>query len=389
MSTLLEGVNLPASALFVASPRKGRGTMDEVLFRNLLGRAGRFGMSLCGTVFLLCDDERQEKAYSGLLASRPRRQTLSVSSLGAGDKKDIVSILRSGNLAALAEKNGQKDQMARKFALILLSDIIQGKSSYVSRQFDGVLSDEDRDAIRRAFSLRGYRSDDDLGFSADQAVSLRLAIERDGMSYPRTVSYNDVLGFLERMAGVLSWDLYERRLTGGAGHGKLRYYAYILTRWMRGFSLNWIISDRLDYLAKTPGARVSIAYGKTVQYDSNNPEHKNAVINGILKDIEDDILFTVAGCFRRFSYEWKRVHGREPEDDWHLFVSFGSSDKRVIKLQRLGYSRETADHISKHASGLISRGKLLYGKAMACEEHGVAEETKLVWLNFPEVFTDE
>ena len=100
-------------------------------------------------------------------------------------------------LAALAEKNGQKDQMARKFALILLSDIIQGKSNYVLRQFDGVLPDGDRDAIRRAFNLRGYRSDDDLGFSADQAVSLRLTIERDGMSYPSTVSYNDVLDFLD------------------------------------------------------------------------------------------------------------------------------------------------------------------------------------------------
>lgn len=54
-STLLEGVNLPAPRMFIASAKKGSQLTDLTAFDfgNLIGRAGRIGHSLVGTIFCL------------------------------------------------------------------------------------------------------------------------------------------------------------------------------------------------------------------------------------------------------------------------------------------------------------------------------------------------
>lgn len=54
-STLLEGVNLPAPRMFIADAKKGSRLEDltEFDFGNLIGRAGRIGYSLAGTIFCL------------------------------------------------------------------------------------------------------------------------------------------------------------------------------------------------------------------------------------------------------------------------------------------------------------------------------------------------
>ena len=56
-STLVEGVNLPADNLFITSYKNGRSGMDEVEFRNLVGRVGRIKYNLYGNVFMLAFDE--------------------------------------------------------------------------------------------------------------------------------------------------------------------------------------------------------------------------------------------------------------------------------------------------------------------------------------------
>ena len=55
-STLVEGVNLPADNLFITSYKNGRSDMNEVEFRNLVGRVGRIQYNLYGNVFMLAFD---------------------------------------------------------------------------------------------------------------------------------------------------------------------------------------------------------------------------------------------------------------------------------------------------------------------------------------------
>lgn len=61
-STLLQGVNLPAPRMFIFAPKKGTNNdLSKFEFGNLIGRAGRIGDSLIGTVFCL---EKEELPWS-------------------------------------------------------------------------------------------------------------------------------------------------------------------------------------------------------------------------------------------------------------------------------------------------------------------------------------
>lgn len=59
-STLLQGVNLPAPRMFIFAPKKGTNNdLSKFEFGNLIGRAGRIGDSLIGTVFCLEKEDNQ------------------------------------------------------------------------------------------------------------------------------------------------------------------------------------------------------------------------------------------------------------------------------------------------------------------------------------------
>ena len=53
-STLLEGVNLPATAVFIRKPTRGKGKpLNENDFWNLAGRAGRWGKEFSGNIICI------------------------------------------------------------------------------------------------------------------------------------------------------------------------------------------------------------------------------------------------------------------------------------------------------------------------------------------------
>lgn len=57
-STLLEGVNLPATAVFIRKPTRGRGKpLNENDFWNLAGRAGRWGKEFSGNIICIEPNE--------------------------------------------------------------------------------------------------------------------------------------------------------------------------------------------------------------------------------------------------------------------------------------------------------------------------------------------
>ena len=60
-STLVEGVNLPADNLFITSCKNGSSIMNEVDFKNLIGRVGRIKYNLYGNVILVRLDEKIKK----------------------------------------------------------------------------------------------------------------------------------------------------------------------------------------------------------------------------------------------------------------------------------------------------------------------------------------
>ena len=113
------------------------------------------------------------------------------------------------------------------------------------------------------------------------------------------------------------------------------------------------------------------------------------IINNTLKTIEKTILFTITNYFREFSKEYKKFHKLEYIDnDWYVYVEFGTDNQVTIVLQRNGYVRENAKWINEHSFkfNLIDRSQgckfapflLDYDALINCGEKKLKKKLKLL-----------
>lgn len=390
-STLLRGVNLPATNLFIMSHKNGNRLLSSVDFRNLIGRVGRLGITLNGNAFLVCEGSSTSEKFRKLLEAPIPDQQLSITTaLSSEEKQSIVQSLYEGDLTL--EQNIKKFnnyELARKFSLILVKDILDDRKSCVRNEFTQFLSEDKVNRIKGIFSNALSCIDDDINTSPDQISLLRNEIN-NGLSYPEYMDYDSILGFLNKLCKIFRWQLYEPNLIKGTvdseGNFKsLRHYSVILTMWMRGDRLNWIIKNQIEYHAKNK-KEVEVSPQRYETYNGTK-NHDNIIIINVLRTIEDIILFKISNYFLRFSAEYKKLHNMAIiPNDWYEYVEFGASDSLELKLQRLGYSRETAKYIKEYKTKFLKGNKLIFNSLSMCGNESVKEETRIVELNNPEMF---
>ena len=404
-STLVEGVNLPADNLFITSYYNGRPEMTAVDFRNLVGRVGRIEYGLYGNVFLVrLEDRIKIEKFKDLLTQEVPKQKLSiVSELTTPQKKKIVECLQSGSIELLKYPNSQSEDsyaLMRKFAIILLRDIVAGNNSIVRRAFDNFITSSVAAQIKVAFNSKNQNPDDDINVSVDQTGNLTQAIMK-GLEYPKlkddgSVEYNQLMTFLESLCEIFKWDMYESATLGKRSrltnkHGMLRWYGVILAQWIGGNGLSLIITRALDYKRANPTTNVKIN-GQQEEYNHASPRHKNAVIADTLKVIENIILFRISNYFLRFSQEYKRIKNiTEFNNDWYEYVEYGTTNPLTIFLQRNGFSRETAAYIKTHRKDYVVRadnGIRLKNTILTCGSPSVRREVAEIKYNVPELFID-
>jgi hypothetical protein len=404
-STLLEGVNLPADNLIITSYKSGNRKMDVVDFRNLIGRVGRIEFNLYGNVYLVrLSDARKfsTSTYLELLKADVPEQTLSVvDGLSDEQKKVIVDSLVIGDLElnTTVKLNDSEYPMMRKFAMILLRDITKDNNSFVRRAFAPLLQGETEERIRSAFSKSPNEQDDDINVSVDQNNRLMAAIA-GGLKYPSLdsdgyVEYDELMHFLERLCAVFKWERYEKDTLGFKGkngeHGRLKWYGIILSQWVKGDGLRFIMEAAIRHKQKNPYHALWYNF-KYLDYDDSY-EHRNIVIAQTLEAIERIILFSVSNYFLKFSEAYKRHHKIEGdlENDWYEFVEYGTTNRLSIMFQRHGFSRETATFIRHNKDEYVvnpgTNPKLR--KAIAsCGNTSVENEVADVMFNVPELFVD-
>lgn len=267
-STLVEGVNLPADNLFITSYRNGNSNMDEVEFRNLVGRVGRIKYNLYGNVFLIrMEDRLKTQNYIDLLQNDVPKQEISINLI---DNKKYLSLvvddLARGDmeLTKVREAATEKDFDAlRKFAMIFTKDIAEDNITPIREAFSSLLNEESEYKIKENFPVE--KTSDDINFSYDQIINLRELVE-SGQEYPKLTGENDevdfqeLVDFLMKLRKVFKWDIYEKRTIGKAGAYRedsvIRWYAVILLRWIRGNGLNQIIYHALKYKENNPNTGV-------------------------------------------------------------------------------------------------------------------------------------
>lgn len=400
-STLLEGVNLPADNLFITSHKNG-GDMSPVDFRNLMGRVGRIEFNLYGNVFLVCIKRKTKKErFLHLLQEKIVPQQLSLATaLTPEQKTGIVSVLKSGQ--AEIPKDGSlppaEYSLIRKVANILLKDIVSGRASRVKKEFSDVLSPEDEAAIVAAFAGREHSLDDDINLSLDQTERLAREIRSGRLHYPAIriggkADYNELRNFLERLCDIFKWETYEydtlgfRNKSSGA-HTKLSHYAFVLNQWVSGMSLNHMVTDSIDYYRSTGKGKVKLK-GQYVAFKDEAP-YVNALISGMLEDIEDVILFRIANYFLRFSQEYRACFPDASFTDWYELVEYGTTNPEAVWLQRNGFTREAAAYITEKRSQYITfddNDQLRLKPALLeCENRSIRREAEQVQYNSPEIY---
>ena len=375
-STLLEGVNLPADNLFIADNRIFLKQMNPVDFRNLIGRVGRISYNLYGNVFFVAENNAvPADSYIEMLQTPIPEQSLSIATdpnvLKKVEKKYIVDILKTGSSEIPRRKKDQSEEsyaMMRKFGLILLRDIIEKRDSLVHREFAEFLTPVDEESVREKFRNSSTLMDDDINISVDQTKKLIIAI-KEGLEYPSSAGgfkYDDVVEFLDKLARIFDWEMYEKSTLGNAN--KRRWYAVILTQWMEGSGLSHIMRQAINYRQKHPDKfRVSAYHPPTIYNDSK--EHRNIVFSETLEVIENVVLFSISNYLLRFSNEYKKIHDvTEFANNWYEFVEFGTTNPLMILLQRNGFSRESAIYIRRHKEEYVvhdgSSGELKLKKSM-------------------------
>lgn len=410
-STLLEGVNLPADNLVITGQKIGLAKMTTVELKNLVGRVGRIKFSLYGNVFFVSGVSDMPKVtqeqYQSMIEARIPDQKLSVDTdsqvLSKKLKESVVATLASGNLEFEKGKESYEvHQMVRKFGLILLRDITTDRQSSVRRAFADFLPDGKEQEIIDQFTNRATQ-DDDINVSIDQAETLAAAI-KNGLEYPQPDSngkfnYDTTLAFLNNLARIFKWEQYENDW-GGLGYiGKngtsgiyplLRWYAVLLHQWMEGNGLNYIMKAALEFRQRNPDS--FYIQRQKVTFD-NSLNHRNVVFGDTLDAIENVILFSLSNYFLRFSNEYKKQKGLESfPNDWYEYVEYGTTNDQTITLQRLGFSRESANYIRRNVPNAITQkpdgnGYLLNSLLLQSDNANVKREAEEIYYNVPGSFT--
>ena len=386
-STLLEGVNFPAENLFLMLNSSSNWLKDSyrVDFKNLIGRVGRIEFNMFGNIFLISDKDTKEK-YKTAIGCEVDDQQLSVDYYLSDSKKNgIVKALSQGK-TVLEKKNDTYDQytFARYVMNILLKDILNGQKGRFHKLFEKQLTPEIIEQIKAHFKDNPCVQDD-ITTTPDQIQSVDNEIRLSQIAYPQNMSYQSVLSFLCQLHKLFNWGKYESKKDIGK-ETCLKYYSVILLKWMNGLGIKQIIEQTIDFYRKK--GEIFIA-GEIIPYIDDIGQ-RNHLINEILDTIERIIQFKIKNYFLKFS-ERKMANGQDiSNNDWYEYVEYGTCNKQVVLLQKIGFTRESAIYIySQHKDKVATKdGKIKAIKNSLLKCPKIAEEAKRVKYNYYNLFVD-
>jgi len=373
-STLLEGVNLPAKNIFVLNDTHGPSTFGKIDFENLAGRAGRLTYDFSGNVICVRHESSGwKKDHRGLI---PRGEPIVANSFLVNpgstrkDFTDIGHVLRGEPIPG-SPSNDAKRTVEQYSAILLLH--VLGKqqtplrSLFLEKVADGAkLLDRavssfsgSEEVLRRSPGIQPkYQSAAWQKLTAPDAAPL---VSAEGVS----LDYDLFVEVLTHIGSVYGWRVEE---SGGIdplvpardpGYtGRLRYWATLMSYWVRGEPLVLVIGHAIAYHARQ-GTIAYRDYSRSPhlieeKFNSNNPKHINLIIEETMRHLETGLRFKIISYFENYYDLSVQALGAERAGvNLAKLVEYGSSDPRAINLQEVGFSRAVAlTLLSEHAEHL-------------------------------------
>lgn len=385
-STLLEGVNLPADNLFINVKDKSKIIKNEIDFKNLIGRVGRIKYNLIGNVFIIPNGaQKLMNTCTELIEKDVPDKDLAISGiLSTIAKKEIVNKLKKGNtFIEQRSKTYEQYESTRYIMNNLIDDIVNDRKGIIYKQFEKIITEEDRKIIKDNFKNKEVPQD--LPITTDQIDIVDKYIKENKLEYPDKITYNNVLSFLKELYEYYNWRTYEDKTTIGFKNN-LSYYAVILQQWMLGFGIKQIIEQAIKY-HEDNNTFYDINTRMKVEY-TGSLEQKNSIINDTLNAIENIVLFKISNYFSKFSARYKEINKvDEILNDWYEYIQYGTNDNIVIMIQKEGFSRENALKINSKKYWILENDKLhITSDIFLDEDELLIEEAKEVQLNNYNIF---
>lgn len=334
-STLIEGVNLSCRTIVVRGPRKGKGhPMEPHDFWNLAGRAGRWGDEFQGNI--ICIDPEDKQAWP---AGVPRRARYPI-------KRESDAVLEHGD--------GMADYLLRRGLSDLSSiedtDTFEQVGAYLLTTYMRLGSISAASLAKRHDAATIAKLDQALSVLVAQIeINIDLAVRHPGVSalgLQRLLeAFRSYAGDVENLlpAEVASNDSYDRFVTimgrinkhlflAFAPENRIRLYALIIFKWLKGYSLARIIRDSIEW-----------------HQNANRSFKLPELIRSTMELVEQIARFKAPkylSAYMDVLHLHLREIGREDliEDglDIGTQLEFGVSSTTLLSLMELGLSRMSA-----------------------------------------------
>lgn len=380
-STLLEGVNLPAKNIFVLTDQSGTHGFSRIDFENLVGRAGRLRFDFSGNVICIRDKEtRWVTKTRDLIGNRePYKASSFIVELPGKRKKEYTYIAQAltgspitGSHSADALRNIQQ------YASIVTLHQLDGNSSPLRDNFLEKV-EGGRDVLKRAGSaveipLDILRKVPDIRVVRQNAVRSEILELGDGAALiPVGADLNDVQTFqtaLAKLYRVYAWDVEESKgndplihsstVKNGTVDSRLWYWAILMRNWVRGDPLSRVVGEAISYHRQ----QKQITYRSfaksngyvTEAFDVKSSFHINLVIEDTFKALEHGLRFRILRYVQNYSDIYSQTYGGAVSSglDVAALLEYGTTDRRVIELQDVGFTRSTAIALMRDHAEFIS-----------------------------------
>ncbi len=343
-STLIEGVNLSCRNIFVRGPKKGRtkGPMSKEDFWNLAGRAGRWGKEFQGNIF--CIDVSNSELWP--LGAPTKRMPYNIQLSVEKKLNSFDSFVEYLNNKMPREDYLENIETDYLFSYLLYDYYSNGQSNSSL----SYLSDENKALLVRVFK----------NVEKDVSIPRSIILKNPGVSpyamqelfdyfSSKDESYFKELippnpasdKAVEELLKVLSRiNKYVSPQAFGFNSGATFVLSLLIVKWMSGYSLARLISDRESYLKR-----------------KGKDEKISTTIRTVLDDIENIARFRAPkylSCYNDVLAYFFNLKGRDDLvislDDVQLSLEFGVNIKTQLSLISLGISRSSAVEISEFIS---------------------------------------
>lgn len=345
-STLLEGVNLPATNIFTFNPLLGRKQMEDSSYWNLVGRAGRLMNDFAGNVFCINMEDWTCKKP----AERERTYELRSSLERAIASPELQAFIRTG----VARNKGHRQQMQQAVSFLLPRVMEHGRDQVVHQlHANGTVSAASLGRLQTVVGLIEELGRDlrlplpvlKQNSSVDprsMEVLRRYLLSLDESQLDSYIPLHPLRpGFNENLKTIFRTIEDYLVVPKPERPASLRL-ALLATKWIHEESLKELIINRMAWARRDPGA--------------TSKEFANECIRNVMADLNTKVRFEFVKFLKCYIDVFKSVFSDAAgmsrlEEDLPGFLEIGAYRRATLTFINLGLTRSTSIYLTRHLRG--------------------------------------